>query len=276
MKRQKILLLAAVVFFVFSPWVSKLAFGGYLYGISYDYSNPLIHGGISYLCRIDPTNGSYVSVSQTPRIEGLSYNNSNGYLYGVGDRTSGFGEFALFRIDLIDGSSDVVAGLPWSTRGLAYNSSSGYLYASSTDAIFRVDPATGSYDLLFSTPELVAGLAYNQYDEHLYGIVMETDWGPGYLFRIDPTDGSFTQVSAEPMGIFGLTFNSSDGYLYGIHTHDLAGNTPGSLYRINPTSGSYVLVSDNSAPNVKALAYVPEPVTFLLFGFGAILLRKKR
>lgn len=276
MKRITNFLLGAVVFLAFSACTSTLAFAGYLYGISYDYSNPQIHGGVPYLCRIDPADGSYVSVSQTSHIEGLSYNNSNGYLYGVGDRTSGFGEFALFRIDPIDGSSEVVSELPWWPRGLAYNSSSGRLYVSTTDAIFSVKPATGSYDLLFSTPELVAGLAYNQNDGQLYGIAMETDWGPGSLFRIDPSDGSFTQISADPMYIYGLTFNSSNGYLYS--TEFVYGSGPDicSLYRIDPTDGSYVLISDNSAPNVMALAYVPEPSAFLLFAFGAILLGKKR
>jgi hypothetical protein len=276
MKRQKILLLAAVVFFVCSPCASKLAFAGYLYGTSYDYSNPLHPFGIPYLCRIDPADGSYVLLSRTAGIYGLAYNNSNEYLYGVGDRTYGQGEFALFRIDPIDGSSDLVTELPWWTRGLAYNSSSGCLYVSTNDAIFSLDPATGSYDLLFSTPELVAGLAYNQNDGQLYGIAMETDCGPGNLCRIDPDDGSFTQVSADPMYVYGLTFNSSNGYLYG--TEFVYGSEPDicTLYRIDPTDGSYVLISDNSAPNVMALAYVPEPAAFLLLAFGAIFLRKKR
>ncbi|HUS71619.1 MAG TPA: PEP-CTERM sorting domain-containing protein [Sedimentisphaerales bacterium] len=275
MKKQLILVLAVVVFFVFSPWACKLAFGAYLYGISYDFSNPQIPKGVPYLCRIDPTEGSYVSVSQTPSIHGLSYNNSDGYLYGMGSNSHG-----LFRIDPADGSYDVISvpGVPEVTSGLAYNTSDGHLYGTGQAEVipwpgngdlFSIDLTDGSYDFVSTSPGYVMGLTYNSSDGYLYGLSVLSQ---PYIVRIDPADGSFTQVSAAPMGIlYGLTFNSSDGYLYGISM------TPnGSLYRIDPGNGSYVLVSDNSAPNVTALAYVPEPATFLLFGFAAILLRKKR
>ena len=278
MKKQLILVLAVVVFFVFSPCASNLAFAGYLYGISYDFSNPQIPEGVSYLSRIDPTNGSYVSVSQTPPIWGMTYNNSDGYLYGMGSNSDG-----LFRINPADGSYDVISvpGVPEVTNGLAYNTSDGYLYGTGTAGVipvppgnvdlFRINLTDLSYDLISNPIVLASGLAYNSSNGYLYATAYSTTWFPNDLFRIDPTDGSCTPVITWPMDLYGLTFNSSDGYLYGISM------TPnGSLYRIDPGNGSYVLVSDNSAPNVTALAYVPEPAAFLLFGFAAILLRKKR
>lgn len=277
MKKQLILVLVAVVFFVLTTWACESACAGYLYGISYDFSNPQIPDGVPYLCRIDPADGSYVTVSQTPHIWGMTYNNSDGYLYGMSSNTNG-----LLRIDPVDGSYDVISvpGIPEVTNGLAYNTSNGYLYGAGSAQtvpipgngdLFRIDLTDSSYDFVSTAHGYVIGLTYNSNNGYLYGLSM------GYLFRIDPADGSFTQVSAGPEGIFGLTFNSSDGYLYGLQGIPyFPDNTTGSLYRIDPGNGSYVLVSDNSAPNVTALAYIPEPATFLLFAFAAILLRKKR
>jgi hypothetical protein len=279
MKRQKILLLAAVVFFVCSPCASNLAFAGYLYGISYDFSNPQIPEGVPYLCRIDPTNGSYVTVSQAPPIMGMTYNNSDGYLYGMGSSYNG-----LFRIDPADGSYDVISvlGIPEVTNGLAYNTSDGYLYGTGSTVIipmpgngdlFRIDLTDSSYDFVSPTDGYVEGLAYNSSNGYLYGSSLRLSGA--YLLRIDPTDGSYTFVATCPIAFYGLTFNSSDGYLYGLQ-HTPYSTDPGCLYRIDPTDGSYVLISDNSAPCVMALAYVPEPAAFLLLAFGAVLLRKKR
>lgn len=280
MKRRTILLLALVVFLAFSTCASKLAFGGYLYGISYDFSNPQIPEGVPYLCRIDPTNGSYVLLSYAPPVWGMAYNNSDGYLYGMGSNSNG-----LFRIDPGNGSYDVISvpGAPELTNGLAYNNSNGYLYGAGSPKritipgngyLFRIDLTDSSYDFVSTSPGYIMGLTYNSSNGYLYGM------NGSYLYRIDPTDGSSTQVSAEPGYVFGLTFNSSDGYLYGLQSVSNypypPDNTPGSLYRIDPADGSYILVSDNSAPNVVALAYIPEPAAFLLFAFAAILLRKKR
>jgi len=280
MKRRIILLLALVVFLAFSTFASNLVFAGYLYGISYDFSNPYIPEGVPYLCRIEPTNGSYVTFSQTPPIWGMAYNNSDGHLYGMGSNTNG-----LLRIDPADGSYDVISvpGIPEVIDGLAYNTGNGYLYGAGSSKriiipgngyLFRIGLTDSSYNFVSTAPGYVMGLAYNSSNGYLYGT------NGSYLYRIDPTDGSSTQVSAEPGCVLGLTFNSSDGYLYGLQTAsnwpNPPDNTPGSLYRFDPDNGSYVLVSDNSAPNVTALAYVPEPSTFLLFAFAAILLRKKR
>jgi hypothetical protein len=286
MNRQKILLLAAVVFLVFSPWVSKSAFAGYLYGISYDYSNPQIPDGVPYLCRIDPANGSYVTISQAPRIWGMTYNNSDGYLYGMGSNSDG-----LFRINPADGSYDVISvlGVPEVTSGLAYNTSDGYLYGTGSAEtipwpgygdLFRINLTDFSYDLISNSIVLASELTYNSSNGYLYAYAFSFTWPYTDIYRIDPADGSCTPVATELTDLYGLTFNSSDGYLYGLqHTHsfpDPPDNTPGSLYRIDPIDGSYVLISDNSAPCIVALAYIPEPAAFLLLAFGAILLRKKR
>jgi hypothetical protein len=284
MKRRTIFLLALVVFLAFSTCASKLAFAGYLYGISYDYSNPQIPDGVPYLCRIDPTNGSYVTVSQAPPVWGMAYNNSDGYLYGMGSNSNG-----LLRIDPADGSYDVISvpGIPEITNGLAYNTSDGYLYGTGTAKVtlpglvdfFRIDITDSSYDLISNSIVLASGLAYNGNNGYLYATALSMTWYYKDLFRIDPADGTCTYIATEPMDFYGLTFNSNDGYLYGFHgaayPYPPVG-TPGSLYRIDPVNGSYVLVSDNSAPNVVALAYIPEPATFLLFAFAAILLRKRR
>jgi len=278
MNRRTILILALLVFLTFSTYASNLAFAGYLYGVSYDFSNPQIPDGVPYFCRIDPADGSYVLLSQAPRIRGMAYNNSDGYLYGMGYDYDG-----LFRINPADGSYDVISvpGVPEVTNGLAYNTNDGYLYgAGSTRTIpipgngdlFRIDLTDSSYDFISEATGYVMGLAYNSSNGYLYGT------NSSYLYRINPTDGSSTRISDELKFVRGLTFNSSDGYLYGLQTAvnwpNPPDNTPGSLYRIDPTSGGYVLVSDNCAPNVNALAYIPEPATFLLFAFAAILLRK--
>jgi hypothetical protein len=280
MKRRTILILALVVFLAFSTFASNLAFAGYLYGISYDFSNPHIPEGVPYLCRIDPTNGNYVTVSQAPPIWGMAYNNSDRYLYGMGSNTDG-----LFRINPADGSYDVISvpGVPEVTHGLAYNTSNGYLYGEGSPKritipgngyLFRIDLTDSSYNFVSTAPGYVMGLTYNSSNGYLYGM------NGSYLYRIDPTDGSSTQVSAEPGFVLGLTFNSSDGYLYGLQSHsnwpNPPDNTPGRLYRIDPASGSYVLVSDNSAPNVTALAYVPETATLLLLALGSLLVTRQR
>lgn len=278
MKRRTILLLALVVFHAFSTFASNLAFAGYLYGISYDFSNPQIPDGVPYLCRIDPADGSYVTVSQTPHIWGMAYNNSDGYLYGMRSNTNG-----LLRIDPADGTYDVISvpGVPEVTMGLAYNTNDGYLYGAGSARtvpipgngdLFRIDLTDSSYDFVSEATGYVRGLAYNSSNGYLYGT------NSSYLYRINLTDGSSTRISDELKFVRGLTFNSSDGYLYGLQTAvdwpNPPDNTPGSLYRIDPTSGAYVLISDNCAPNVNALTYIPEPATFLLFAFAAILLRK--
>lgn len=277
MKNRTILLLVLVVFLAFSTFASNLAFAGYLYGISYDFSNPQNPDGVPYLCRIDPTDGSYVTVSQTPHIWGMAYNNSDGYLYGMRENTNG-----LLRIDPADGTYDVISvpGVPEVTNGFTYNASDGYLYGAGSARtvpipgngdLFRIDLTDSSYDFVSTTPGYVTGLTYNSSNGYLYGM------SGSYLFRIDPTDGTYTQVSAGPERIFGFTFNSSDGYLYGLQGKPyFPDNTTGSLYRIDSGNGSYVLVSDNSAPNVTALAYIPEPATLLLLALGSLLVTRQR
>lgn len=280
MKRRTILLLALVVFLAFSTFASNLAFAGYLYGISYDFSNPQIPDGVPYFCRIDPADGSYVLLSQAPRIWSMAYNNDDGYLYGMGSNTNG-----LFRIDPADWTYDVISvpGVPEITNGLAYNTSDGYLYGAGSARtvpirdngdLFRIDLTDSSYDFVSEATGYVMGLAYNSSNGYLYGT------NSSYLYRINLTDGSSTRISDELKFVRGLTFNSSDGYLYGLQTAvdwpNPPDNTPGSLYRIDPGNGSFVLVSDNSAPNVNALAYVPEPATFLLLALGSLLVTRQR
>jgi hypothetical protein len=209
----------------------------------------------------------------------MTYNTSDGHLYGMSSDSDG-----LFRVDPDNGSYDVisVSGVPEVTNGLAYNTGDGYLYGAGSPrritipgngCLFRIDLTDSSCNFISSTPFCIIELAYNNSNGYLYGI------GGSYLYRIDPTNGSFTQVSDETGFGYGLTFNSSDGYLYSFQGTPYPyppGNTPGSLYRIDPADGSYILVSDKSAPNVVALAYIPEPATLLLLALGSLLLTRRR
>ena len=67
--------------------------------------------------------------------------------------------------------------------------------------------------------------------------------------------------------VFCVCGSSFAGYLYGTGSDN--------LYKINPSDGTYIVIDDVTAV-VDGLAYVPEPTTLLLFGLGAVMVRKKR
>ncbi|MHC4110423.1 MAG: GLUG motif-containing protein [Planctomycetota bacterium] len=231
------------------PCSCERAVAGYFYGIGEPPgpSNPYSRS----LYRIDLTYGSVTEVWRKSwnildygPIRGLTFNSSDGYLYGTN-------RDGVYRIDPATGSLTIV----WTRsifsddtlQTLTLNSSDGHFYGildrsgwSSGAFLFRT-PFLTDVARIGPVPTDIRALTYSSFDGYLYGTTS------GSLRRIDPADGSMTFVSGLPVTFTGLAYNASDGYLYG------AGG--GSLARINPANGSMTTLFD--IPYIDGLAYCP-------------------
>lgn len=237
--------------------------------------------GTDRIYSIDTTTGSATPLPNpvgVPQILGLTFDPTNGLLYGFTSNTSTFNE--VVEIDPTTGVGTIVQNLDISLGsggGLTiadepstyFMTRSGSPLLPNAPSFWTIDRLTGDTTFVDHTGgEFFTGLVYVPTDGILYG----TASGSNSLYRINPQNGNPVLIGplAIAFGNGGLTFSAAEGRLLFIHDgSDL-------IYEIDRSTGSAIPIGSTGLGTWTALAanggIVPEPSGVLLVTSSVISL----
>jgi hypothetical protein len=227
------------------------------------------------LVTVDPDDAHVTDVgSLGTYIQNVTYNSSDGYLYGYDFQT----DQRLRRINPADGAS-VAIGPPitdygWDhIHGMAYVPDQDVFYATTgyTHELLRIDPDSCVPSAVGAMPAGVWAIAYDSAARVLYGVTTPIPDlpAPYELVRINMSDASLQSVA--PLAyVEGLTCNLSTGDLLAARIS--LPSTATDLIRVDPLGGAITPIGPIGPDDwISGLAYVPEPsaLTISLVLLGA-------
>lgn len=236
----------------------------------------LDNGSGKYLCSIDATNGSTVSIPQmTSNFGGLKFDNATGILYGlhwssslsnaefVTINPSTLAYIVIKNINITSIGSDVTFDDLNHRYIILAGDSAG------TQCLFSIDAATGN---IISKPALsgVSGIQFDNSSGNIYGLRWNNSLQTEYFVSVNITNGAITDINSIPL-VAGIamgypTFdevnkrysfmgidNSSNKYLFTLDATN--GQTVWNpLFPYIPPPGNLIETEyDNSTGNLYAL-----------------------
>lgn len=186
----------------------------------------------------------------------------------------------IYAIDPFTGNNHVAASLPVGADifGMAL-SPGGLLYLTSKDAggggiqtLYTLNLTTGvrtTVNWLVGCSATTQGLAFSP-SGALYGIKPSYEEGSWktLLFTVNPSNGYTSRVGVTTAGVNQAIAFTPTGELYAIG-QDVFG-------RLNPSTGALIGSLTYFSGDWRGLAYVPEPTTVSLLGFGGLALLRRR
>jgi hypothetical protein len=237
---------------------------------------------------------------------GVGNAEASGYLYGSDGATSD-----LVLINTADGSSTLVGNMAGLSNGvgLAYNPNTSTMYTRDFDTLFTVDYTSAATTAVGPSGSFITALAFSTDYSTLYSV----DQSTGDFYHVAPGTGAATLVGNTGISTpLDLTM-SSTGTLYAcdiggdIYTVNPASGastllwplvTPDgltsiqfdpfdNLYGVTLTSDMLISVNlgDGSSSvgggpiirqDIRGMAFVPEPASFMLIGLGGLALSALR
>ena len=231
----------------------------------------------SYLCSIDASNGSTVSIPlMTSNFGGLKFDNSTGILYGIHWTTTLTNGADFVSINPANLSYSVIRQINLTSIGIGVtfdDINHRYILAASdsigTQCLFSIDVATGN---IISKPPLleVSGIQFDNSSGNLYGLRWNNSLQTEYFVSVNITNGTITDINSIPL-VIGIamgyptfdeinrryTFrgfdNSNNNYLFTLDaTNGQVVSNP--LFPFIPPPGNLIETEyDNSSGNLYAL-----------------------
>ena len=227
----------------------------------------------------DPVTGIFALVGNSSRTTAMADIDfkSDGTLWGVGNDNN------LYSINQITGAGTLIGGTGVGFLAGLAGDDAGHLYGGGVNNIYTINTTTGA-----GTVVGTGGGGYNVSGDlefigtHLY----LTSTGPGSaggggLWSVNTTTGVGTYIGDTTFtAVWGLAYDTQNGVLYGFTSN-------AAEIAINPATGAGTflfanVISTANGNQLLGAAFqpaVPEPATFILFGFGVSvlgLLRQRR
>jgi hypothetical protein len=217
-------------------------------------------------------------------IGSIEFNPADGHVYGI---TTG-GSAALYRFHFSPGLDEVTpeqigplglftfeGGMAFSPDGAAYAVNGGV----TVPALLSVNLTTGAASVIefFEDRNDFGGLGWRS-----DGLLIGLDSTTNALLTIDPATAAVTTIeeTVDPVGsLGGMALSGATGYI--VTAGPLAA-IPGSnsLYSFDLMTGEQFLIRDYEneilGNGLSGLAFIPEPASLALLGFGALAVLRRR
>jgi len=187
-------------------------------------------GSDHYLMWIDTKDGQSTNLAACPDTQGLTFDETNGLLYGVRR-----GSTTLISIDPADGSSQDLFSDPQLgiLAGLAFDPVTRTLYGAdwtATPALWEIDIAGGTLTELAEFDETITDLVFDADSGELFAL---TSSG---LARLDGTwpDGELASLTGLGRWLDAMAFDPTDSTYFAVDA------TQRELVKLNPADGSYL------------------------------------
>ena len=197
-----------------------------------------------------PSSIPYIYTLEYSFFDETLYAASSNDLYSI-DSSSGLG--TLIKSNITESDINSLDSAP-----------DGSLYATLRNNDFcRIDPLSGTSTLISSF--------YPTYFARTFTVINETtaiawDRDDGWLFEVDLTDGSTTSLGYFEGPFEALEFGP-DGMLYAWYVDN--------FFSLDVESMTSTYLQSFSVSG-HSMTIIPEPATLLLFGLGAVVLKRKR